>query len=116
MGIKSYGVYVPRLRMVKGAIADAHAWALPNLKTMARGERALCSWDEDSITMAVQAARDCLEATLTQPAALSFASTTAPFADLLNATVIARALRLTPEMPCQDSSGSTRAGLRSLAQ
>jgi 3-hydroxy-3-methylglutaryl CoA synthase len=116
-GIRSYGAFVPRLRMAKAAIAEAHAWALPHLKSLARGERALCNWDEDAITMAVQAARDCLD---TSPASavtgLTLASTTAPFADLQNATLVARALRLEPGVPCQDSSGSTRAGLRALVQ
>jgi 3-hydroxy-3-methylglutaryl CoA synthase len=117
IGIKTYGAFVPRLRMAKGAIADAHAWALPNLKALARGERALCNWDEDAITMAVQAARHCLAAApAARPTGLYFASTTAPFADLQNATIVSGALRLPPEMPCQDVSGSTRAGLGALAQ
>jgi 3-hydroxy-3-methylglutaryl CoA synthase len=117
IGIKAYGAFVPKLRMSRAAIADAHAWALPGLKSMARGERALCSWDEDAITMAVQASRHCLAAVrAARPSALVFASTTAPFADLQNATIISAALRLPEEMPCQDMSGSTRVGLGALAQ
>src|ERR1700688_2069092 len=116
-GIRSYGAFVPRLRMAKAAIAEAHAWALPHLKSLARGERALCNWDEDAITMAVQAARNCLDTSLASAVTgLTLASTTAPFADLQNATLVARALRLEPGVPCQDSSGSTRAGLRALVQ
>jgi 3-hydroxy-3-methylglutaryl CoA synthase len=84
---------------------------------MARGERALCSWDEDAITLAVQASRACLAAVPAGfPSSLVFASTTAPFADLQNATIVSAALRLPEEMPCQDTSGSTRAGLSALAQ
>jgi len=117
IGIKTYGAFVPQLRMAKAAIADAHAWALPNLKSLARGERALCSWDEDAITMAVQASRECLGAyPAPRPAGLQFASTTAPFADLQNAAIVSGALRLPAQMPCQDVSGSTRAGLTALAQ
>jgi 3-hydroxy-3-methylglutaryl CoA synthase len=117
IGIKTYGAFVPQLRMAKAAIADAHAWAMPHLKALARGERALCSWDEDAITMAVQASRQCLAAA---PSArltgLKLASTTAPFTDLQNATIVSAALRLPAEVPCQDVSGSTRAGLGALAQ
>ena len=57
-GIASYGACMPRLRMSRAAIADAHAWAMPGLKGHGKGERALCSWDEDAITLAVAAARD----------------------------------------------------------
>ncbi|MGQ3031459.1 MAG: hypothetical protein ACT60Q_24215, partial [Ferrovibrionaceae bacterium] len=75
--------------MSRAAIADAHAWALPGLKAQGKGERALCSWDEDAITLAVAAARDCLRDNgRSRPTALSLASTTAPFADLLNAAIV----------------------------
>ena len=53
IGIKSYAAYVPRLRMERASIAAAHVWALPSLRSLAKGERAFCSWDEDSITMSV---------------------------------------------------------------
>lgn len=103
--------------MSRAAIADAHAWALPGLKAQGKGERALCSWDEDAITLAVAAARDCLRDNgRSRPAALSLASTTAPFADLLNAAIIASALDLPPSTSCHDTSGNLRAGLSALAQ
>lgn len=116
VGIRSYGVFVPRLRIARAAIADAHAWALPGLKGLGRGERALCSWDEDAITMAVQAARDCLAGRPDRlPNDVVFASTTAPFADCQNAAIVCGALRLGAEVVSQDVAGSTRAGLRALA-
>ena len=114
-GISSHAAFIPRMRIAKGAIADAHAWALPALKNMARGERAVCSWDEDTITMAVQAARQSLPPHGVPLAGLTLASTTAPFADLQNATIVARALCLSTDVSCQDIAGTTRAGLRSLA-
>ena len=115
IGIRSYGVFVPRSRIARSAIFDAHAWALPGLKNLGRGERAFCSWDEDAITMGVQAARDCLAADQKQPVDVVLASTTAPFADLQNASIMCRALRLDASVTSQDVSGSTRAGLRALA-
>ena len=54
-GILSFGAYVPRRRLDRRAIAAAHAWANPNLKALARGTRAICGQDEDSLTMAVAA-------------------------------------------------------------
>jgi hydroxymethylglutaryl-CoA synthase len=60
VGITSFGGYVPRLRLARQAIVDAHAWADPGLVGTARGERSMCNWDEDAITMAVEAGRACL--------------------------------------------------------
>ncbi len=57
-GITGFGGYVPRLRMERSAIAAAHKWMAPSLRSLGKGRRAFCSWDEDSVTMAVEAARD----------------------------------------------------------
>ena len=81
--------------MERGAIAAAHKWMAPSLRSAAKGRRAFCNWDEDSITMAVEAARDALGQK--QPAGIAkivFASTTAPFSDMLNASVVCGALDL----------------------
>ena len=59
-GITAVGAYAPRLRLSRAAIAAAHRWMAPALASSAKGERAFCSWDEDAITMAVEAARDCV--------------------------------------------------------
>ena len=59
-GIHAFGGYVPRLRLQRRVIAEANAWFNPALMALGRGERAIANWDEDSITMAVEAARDCL--------------------------------------------------------
>ncbi len=59
-GILSFGAYVPRARLQRKAIAAANAWFAPGLRGLAKGERAICNWDEDSITLGVEAARDCL--------------------------------------------------------
>jgi 3-hydroxy-3-methylglutaryl CoA synthase len=116
IGIQSLGVFVPLARISRAAIADAHAWALPGLKSLGRGERAFCSWDEDPITLAVQAARHCLAGRTEVPHTVFLASTTAPFADLQNAAILSQALRLPETVTAQDAAGSTRAGLRALVQ
>lgn len=115
VGIKSYGAYIPRLRMDRAAIAAAHAWALPGLKALGRGERALANWDEDSITMSVEATRACLSSVPSDSiASLIFASTTAPFSDLGNAGVVAAAAGLSNEVMTLDVGGSLRAGTSAL--
>jgi 3-hydroxy-3-methylglutaryl CoA synthase len=114
-GIKSYAAYVPRLRMDRASIAAAHAWAMPSLKSAGKGERSFCSWDEDSITMSVDAVRGCLRTSLAAPVrSLTFASTTAVFADLQNASLIAAASGLSNDLTTLDTSGSLRAGTSAL--
>ena len=115
-GILSFGAYLPRARLQRKAIAAANAWFAPGLRGLAKGERAICNWDEDSITMGVEAARDCLAGfdrqALTQ---LVMASSTLPFDDRQNAGVVANALQLKSALRSIDQSGSQRAGSTALA-
>ena len=60
VGIVAYGAYVPRLRLSRQAVYDANKWFAAGLRGLAKGERSMANWDEDSITMAVEASRDCL--------------------------------------------------------
>lgn len=114
-GIRSFGAFIPRRRLQRAAIAAAHAWAFPALKGLGKGERSMCGWDEDVITMAVEAGRDCLRGgNATAVAGLTLASTTAPYADLNNAVFVGAALRLPPQVQADESTGSTRAGLSAL--
>ncbi|BCW89254.1 hypothetical protein sos41_24110 [Alphaproteobacteria bacterium SO-S41] len=118
-GIVSFGGYVPRLRLQRKAAATANAWFAPNLMGAAKGERSMANWDEDPITMAVEAGRDCLPGAdpLTARAhidAIFFASTTAPFADRQNAGVIAAALSLPETSGATDIGGSQRAATSAL--
>ena len=61
-GILACGAYIPRLRLARRVIAEANSWINPSLKGQAKGERAICNWDEDAVTMAVAAGRDALAA------------------------------------------------------
>ena len=114
-GIHAFGGYVPRLRLQRRVIAEANAWFNPALRTLGRGERAIASWDEDSITMAVEAARDCLAGYGRNGVAqVLLASTTLPFQDRQNAGVVAEALRLAGAVGTLDVAGSQRAGTSAL--
>ncbi len=117
-GIVSFGAYIPRLRLQRKSVTAANAWFAPNLAG-AKGERAMANWDEDPITMAVEASRDLLPCTdpMTGRAhvdSITFASTTAPFADRQNAGVIATALSLSENIMSADIGGSQRAGTSAL--
>jgi 3-hydroxy-3-methylglutaryl CoA synthase/uncharacterized OB-fold protein len=115
IGIRRSGGYVPWLRLERRAITQAHAWFNPGLGGLARGTRAIANWDEDSITLATEAARDCLEGV---PApcvnTLLLASTSLPFADRQNAGVVKAALDLPDEVVTLDITGSQRAGTSAL--
>ena len=74
--------------MERSAVAAAHKWMAPSLRSAAKGRRAFCNWDEGSITMTVEVVRDALNKTPAGDIAKVFlASTTMPFADLLNVVV-----------------------------
>ncbi|MCG8440660.1 MAG: zinc ribbon domain-containing protein [Caulobacterales bacterium] len=115
-GILGYGAYVPRKRMSRHALFDAIGWAQPSLKKFAKGARAFAAWDEDAITMAVEAARAALKTCAREPDGLCFASTTAPFLDRQNAGVVAAALDLPRASEAFDISGSQRAATSALIQ
>jgi hydroxymethylglutaryl-CoA synthase len=115
VGILAFGAYLPRLRLSRKAVADANAWFNPALKGLAKGERTICNWDEDSVTMAVEAARDCLTGQdRSKVASVAFASTTLPFEDRLNAGIICEALNLKPDVNAQDLTASQRAATSGL--
>jgi 3-hydroxy-3-methylglutaryl CoA synthase len=115
VGILAAGAYVPRLRLQRQVVAAAHAWFAPGLRGLGKGERAMANWDEDVVTMAVEAARDCLpEAERGRIARLTLASTSHPFADRQNATIVKEALNLPDAVGAMDVGGSQRAGLSAL--
>lgn len=115
IGITSCGAYVPRLRLNRAAAAQANAWFNPGAMAQARGERAMANWDEDSLTMAVEAARDALAGRSTDSiGAIYFASSTHPFADRQNAGVVAAALDLSESISSSDLGGAQKAGTAAL--
>lgn len=114
-GILSYGAYMPPIRLSREAIFDAVGWAVPGLRGLAAGERAVANWDEDAVTLAVEAGRDCLAGIDTDVAQLNLASTTLPFADRSNSGIAADALLLDNPIVTADLAGSRRAATSALA-
>ena len=116
-GIAAFGACIPRLRLPRATIGAAMGWLNPGLRA-GRGERSACSWDEDSLTMAVEAARDALPGpgSRLDVGQVTLASTTLPFADRSNAGVLATALGLPDGVHAQDAAGSQRAGTSALAR
>jgi 3-hydroxy-3-methylglutaryl CoA synthase/NAD(P)-dependent dehydrogenase (short-subunit alcohol dehydrogenase family)/putative sterol carrier protein len=115
IGITSYGGYIPRLRLNRMSIVQNMGWLAPAVAMVAQGERAFCNWDEDSLTMSVAASRDCLVGMdKAKVDALYLASTTLPFADRLNAGVVATALNLRDDILTADFTSSQKAGTSAL--
>ncbi len=117
IGITGYGSYIPRLRLSRQAVAQANAWYAPQFAGR-KGTRSMANWDEDSITMAVAAARDCLGPgeDRRHVRGVFLASDTLPFAERLNAGVVAGALTLDDDIEAIDLGGSQRAALSAVAQ
>jgi 3-hydroxy-3-methylglutaryl CoA synthase len=114
-GITSVGSYIPRTRLSRKSIAAANSWANPALASRGKGHRAVCSHDEDAITMAVAAARAAQAAGCQNTVqVLQFASTTLPFADRQNAGVISEALSLSSALRTLDVTGSLRCATSAL--
>ena len=116
-GIVSLGGYIPHQRLARQAIANAYTWLKPSGDFRPKGTRAVSSHDEDSITMAVEAAGYALNGINSQLISkLFFASTSMPFADRQNSAVIAEALSLSNNLHTTDISGSLKSGLSALLQ
>jgi hydroxymethylglutaryl-CoA synthase len=108
-GIGAYGAYIPFNRLSRAVISEA--WGKPALP----GEKAVASYDEDSLTMAVAAARDCIKGIAPESIdGLYFASTTSPYREKQVASTIATVLNLNWGVSTADFGGSLRSGTNAL--
>ena len=110
VGISSYGAYIPYLRMPLGAISGGGKGG-----DGPSPEKAVASWDEDALTMAVAAATACLKGI--ERSAIDgvlFASTSYAFKEKQGAAIIAKALDLRRDVLTADLGDSLRAGTNAL--
>ena len=108
-GILAYGAYIPIYRLSREAIGKA--WGAHG----APGERSMANFDEDTITIAVEAVLDCIKGIDPgQIDALFFASTTSPYKEKQCSTLIATAADLRNEITTSDFAGTLRAGTGAL--
>ena len=108
IGITSYGAYIPQTRLALGAIGG---------RTPKDGgpEKSVAWNDEDSVTMGVTAAVNCLRGfDRAYVDSILFASTTYPFREKQGAALVARALDLRRDIQSSDFAGSLRAGTTAL--
>ncbi len=112
VGIKSYGAHIPRFRLDRNIMQMALLFLgfAP-----IRGEKAVANWDEDSVTMAVAAAVDCIKGESADKIdGLYFATTSQTYALRQNAGIIAAALDLNTNVRTEDFTDSTKSGTAAL--
>lgn len=105
--VAAVGAYAPLLRLERTAAGKALKFS--GLGGRPSGRRAVAGWDEDALTLAVEAAR-----ALPHPQAVTFASTSAPFFERSHATLLVDALALDPTVRTGDVAGSRRCAVAAL--
>ena len=107
-GIISFGGYVPYRRLDRSAIAAMMG------RGGGRGTRSVASYDEDTTTMGVEAARLAMRSSGVDPRALWFATADPAYLEKTNATAIHAALRLDSSAGALDFGGAVRSGIGAL--
>ncbi len=115
IGITAWGSYVPRWRLERASAVSAMAWHAPALRTLQSGTRSVCHHDEDTLTMAVAAARRALcMIDVSRTDALFLCSTTLPYEERLSSGIVKTALGFDDGVVATDITGSRRAGISGL--
>src|SRR5438876_210014 len=88
VGIARYGAYLPALRLDRRLIEQAWGARQP------AGEIAVANYDEDALTLAIDAAMSCLGEPPAPVGGVYVATTSAPYAEKQLAAVLATACDL----------------------
>lgn len=108
--LKTVSGYLPLLRFDRKVAHGELRWS--GLGGSGRGYRTVAGWDEDPVTMAVEAAREVLRDGT--PDSVVFASTSAPFSDRSQSGIVAAALQLPASVLTQDVASSRRSAVTAL--
>ena len=109
VGILAVGAYIPYYYMERAAIGKA--WG----ERGGKGRRSICNSDEDSLTMSVEAVRDCLYGLDKGKIDNLFsATTTSAYQEKSGATLIATASCLRSDILSVDFNSSVRSGAAAL--
>ncbi|RAY16252.1 hydroxymethylglutaryl-CoA synthase [Actinomadura craniellae] len=107
-GILGWGVHLPHHRLDRAQIAPVAGTG------GGTGTRTVASYDEDTTTMGVAAARAALRARPAGVRSLWFATAEPAYLDKTNATAVHAALRLDRDAAAYDAVGSVRSALGAL--
>ncbi|MEW6048384.1 MAG: hypothetical protein AB1609_18225 [Bacillota bacterium] len=114
--VRSCAVYLPALRIKR----QEYVKSLGTFSAPGVDEKAVADFDEDAVTMAVEAARAALEAAAGggsvggDVGGLYLASTTLPYAEKVQASTLREALGLNAGVFCCECTTSARAGTEAL--
>ncbi|WP_405904142.1 hydroxymethylglutaryl-CoA synthase [Streptomyces sp. NBC_00656] len=108
VGVISYGVHLPAWRLDRKGIGRALG------SGGGKGTRAVASFDEDTTSMGVEAARRALAVTAVEPRGVVFATANPAYADKTNATTVHAALGLDRSVSAYDFAGAARSGVGAL--
>ncbi len=114
VGITGYGVYIPRYRIKADEIARIWGGDAKNIKRSLKvREKAIAGLDEDTATIAVEAARNALAMAGIDPrdiGAIYVGSESHPYAVKPTATIVAEAIEATPVLTAADFEFACKAG------
>ena len=108
IGLAAYAPYVPLYRLERAAIARAWGGRQP------AGAVAVANYDEDALTLAIEAALGCVGERPEAIGGVHFASTSAPYLEKQCAAVLATVCDLRRDIFSADFTGSTRCGVSAL--
>jgi hydroxymethylglutaryl-CoA synthase len=111
VGIAGYGAYVPRSRIAARAIAAA--WGRSPDARLPLREKSVPSADEDTVTMAIEAARGALLRARVLPASIRavwVGTESKPYAVKPSSTIVAEAIGATPWVSAADLEFACKAG------
>jgi hydroxymethylglutaryl-CoA synthase len=112
VGIESYGVALPTLRLPASVYVDA--WGACAARGMQ--QKAFCAYDEDPVTLGIAASREALARLPVhiEIGALFFGVTTPPFEEKPSAATLPTALFENSAMRVTEITGSPQAGVQAL--
>jgi 3-hydroxy-3-methylglutaryl CoA synthase/uncharacterized OB-fold protein len=108
-GLVAYGTYLPYWRLQRGTITQALGAG------GGKGTRAVASYDEDTTSMAVEAARVALRSAPGIEPSVIFSTTAPAYIDKTNATAIHAALGLPSTCGAYDMNGSVRSAAMAMS-
>jgi hydroxymethylglutaryl-CoA synthase len=111
VGIAGWGAYVPRPRVATRTIAAA--WGRADGGRLPVGEKSVPALDEDTVTMAIEAARNAVARAAADPSrirAVWVGTESKPYAVKPSGTVVAEAIGATPWVSAADLEFACKAG------
>jgi len=114
IGIVSYGAYIPRFRIKPSQIAQAWGKEIAEIeKSLGVYEKAVASYDEDAITLSIEASQRALEAGNINPKEISgiaIGSESHPYAVKPSSTTVAEILGMGNDYLAADLEFACKAG------